>query len=174
MQGVAKGRVNGGGPSQKDKEISNLSFKTSPSCFHLVPQDTAQEAAGAASASLNKNGSLKTSLETHLLQATKTAWGRENRPIPDRLSLVLFALFFCLFFFPLMFCWFSSFPKNYFHCFLLPSPQTIMHTYLCVARGEKNAFAAVWTFCSLQSFRFQYPKLLEPSFDHILTSNCWT
>lgn len=47
--------------------------QASPSCSHRVPQNTAHEATGAASAPLNKTRSLKTSLETHLPQATKTA-----------------------------------------------------------------------------------------------------
>lgn len=50
----------------------------------------------------------------------------KNWIIQDCLSPVLAVLFLNLF--SLIFCWFSSFPRNYFHCSSLPSPQTIVHT----------------------------------------------
>lgn len=142
VQGVGKG---GGAfgwlPPQEDKENGNSRFKSSPSCFHLVPQDTGLEAAGVTSAPLNRTSFLKTSLETHLPQATKAAWGRINLPVPT--VFLLFHLLSSFVYFPLlMFCWFSSFPNNSFHCSLPPSPKQ-SHPQISVAQSWKQASAAV-------------------------------
>lgn len=80
-------------------------------------------------------------------------------PSPPSFSCPICSLLLSTFFH--VSCWYSPFPKDYFHWSLPPSPRQSC-TELCVARGE--IVLCYWAHSlPFAGFSFQHPKMLGPS-----------